>query len=100
MNHGYPHQDVLVASQRIDWRVEDLIGGDLCLDFTKPFMPESLARVEALNFLTPHEQLVLNQIRGHNYLSLFGLVEEFILPFVLDHAQPQLNSDNSAAVRQ
>jgi hypothetical protein len=94
MNHGYTYQDVLVASQRIDWRVEDLIGGDLCLDFTKPFMPESLARVEALNFLTPHEQLVLNQIRGHNYLSLFGLVEEFILPFVLDHARPQLNSDD------
>ena len=53
MNHGYTYQDVLVASQRIDWRVEDLIGGDRCLDFTKPFMPESLARVEALNFLTP-----------------------------------------------
>ncbi len=94
MNHGYTYQDVLAASQRIDWRVEDLIGGDRCLDFTKPFMPGSLARVEALNFLTPREQMVLNQIRGHNYLSLFGLVEEFILPFVLDHARPQLNSDD------
>src|SRR5919107_1095345 len=94
MNHGYTYQDVLAASQRIDWRVEDLIGGDRCLDFSKPFMPESLARVEALNFLTPREQMVLNQIRGHNYLSLFGLVEEFILPFVLDHARPQLNGDD------
>jgi hypothetical protein len=94
MNHGYTYQDVLAASQRIDWRVEDLIGGDLCLDFTKPFMPESLARVEGLNFLTPREQMVLNQIRGHNYISLFGLVEEFILPFVLDHARPRLNSDD------
>ncbi len=94
MNHGYTYQDVLAASQRIDWRVEDLIGGDLCLDFTKPFMPESLARVEGLNFLTLREQMVLNQIRGHNYISLFGLVEEFILPFVLDHARPRLNSDD------
>jgi hypothetical protein len=32
--------------------------------------------------------MVLNHVRGHNYLSLFGLVEEFILPFVLDHARP------------
>ena len=94
MNHGYTYQDVLAASQRIDWRVEDLIGGDRCLDFSKPFMPESLARVEALNFLTPREQMVLNQIRGHDYLCLFGLVEEFILPFVLDHARPQLNGDD------
>ncbi len=63
-------------------------------------MSEALAWVEALTFLTPREQMVLNHVRGHNYLSLFGPVEEFILPFVLDHAWPQLNSDDSAAVRQ
>jgi hypothetical protein len=33
-------------------------------------MSEALARVEALNFLTPREQMVLNHVRGHNYLSL------------------------------
>jgi hypothetical protein len=38
---------------------------------------------------------VLNQIRGHEYLVIFGLVEEFILPFVLDHARPQLNGDDA-----
>jgi hypothetical protein len=37
---------------------------------------------------------VLNQIRGHAYLSIFGLVEEFILPFVLDHARPHLSGDD------
>ena len=40
MTHGYTYQDILAASQRIDWRVEDLIGGDRHLDFSKPFMPE------------------------------------------------------------
>src|SRR5919107_2131822 len=94
MNHGYTYQDVLAASQRIDWRVEDLIGGDRCLDFSKPFMPESLARTDAIAFLSEPERRLLNQIRGHEYLSLFGLVEEFILPFVLDHARPQLNGDD------
>jgi hypothetical protein len=94
MTQGYTYQNVLEVSQRINWRVEDLIGGDHRLDFTRPFMPEPLARVESLNFLTPREQVVLNQIRGHGYLSLFGLVEEFILPFVLDHARPQLNTDD------
>jgi hypothetical protein len=61
-------------------------------------MPESLARVEALEFLTPEERVVLNQIRGHDYLYIFGLVEEFILPFVLDHARPILHG-NDARVR-
>jgi len=91
-NYGY--QAALAAAQKVSWKVEDLIGGDKRLDFTRPFLPESLAWVEPLDFLTPREKLVLNQIRGHGYLYLFGLVEEFILPFVLDHARPQLAGDD------
>src|SRR5690606_38236453 len=41
------------------------------------------------------ERCILNQIRGHEYLAIFGLVEEFILPFVLDHARPQLSGDDA-----
>jgi hypothetical protein len=94
----YRYETVLAASERVNWSVEDLIGGDKHLDFNRPFMPESLARVESLDFLTPKERLVLNQIRGHDYLYIFGLVEEFILPFVLDHARPRLHG-NDARVR-
>jgi hypothetical protein len=90
---GYTYQTALEASERIDWRVEDLIGGDKRLDFSKPFLPESFARVEPLTFLSPRERLALNQIRGLGYLYMFGLVEEFILPFVLDYARPQLHGD-------
>jgi hypothetical protein len=94
MQHNYSYQTALAASERIGWRVEDLIGGDKKLDFDKPFMPESLAQVKQLSFLTAEEQLTLNQIRGHEYLSMFGLVEEFILPYVVDHARPQLSGDD------
>jgi hypothetical protein len=90
----YTYREALAASEKINWLLEDLIGGDKQLDFTKPFMPESLARVERLPFLTPEERRVLNQIRGNAYLCIFGLVEEFILPFVLDHARPQLQGDD------
>ena len=94
MQHNYSYQSALGASERINWKVEDLIGGEKKLDFTKPFMPESLAQVKQLSFLTPAEQQTLNQIRGHEYLSMFGLVEEFILPYVVDHARPQLSGDD------
>jgi hypothetical protein len=94
MGHNYTYQSALAASERIGWKVDDLIGGDKKLDFTKPFMPESLAQVKQLSFLTPEEQVTLNQIRGHEYLSMFGLVEEFILPYVVDHARPQLSGDD------
>jgi hypothetical protein len=91
---GYDFRETLVASQRINWRIEDIIGGDKTLDFSKPFMPESLARVANMYFLTTDEKLVLNQIKGHTYLAIFGLVEEFILPFVLDHVRPSLDKDD------
>ena len=94
MNHGYSYQSTLSASPATPWRIEDIIGGKNRLDFTKPFMPESLARIEPLKFLTPDEKRILNQIRGNTYLAIFELVEEFILPFVLDHARPQLQGDD------
>jgi hypothetical protein len=79
----------------VNWRIEDIIGGDKRISFAQPLMPETFARVEELQFLTPVEKLKLNQIRGYDYLCTFGLVEEFILPFVLDHARPQLEADDS-----
>ena len=94
MAHGYTYQDTLATSEKITWRIEDIIGGAKSLDFGKPFMPETLARTQALGFLSPAEQKTLNQIRGHAYLSIFGLVEEFILPFLLDQTRPQLQKND------
>jgi hypothetical protein len=90
----YNYQETLAASVKANWRVEDIIGGDKRLDFTRPFMPDSLARVNSMDFLNSEEKLLLNQIRGYGYLYTFGLVEEFILPFVLDHVRPHLNEDD------
>jgi hypothetical protein len=94
MLNSYTYQSALAAAESIHWRIEDIIGGDKRLDFTKPFMPESLAHTEPLTFLNREEKRVLNQIRGNAYLCIFGLVEEFILPFVLDHARSQLHGDD------
>ena len=94
MLNRYTYQAALAASESIHWRVEDLIGGEKRLNFTQPFMPESLAQTEPLTSLSKEEKRILNQIRGNAYLCIFGLVEEFILPFVLDHARPQLRGDD------
>lgn len=87
---SYDYRETIVASQKVNWQIEDIIGGDKKLDFSKRFMPESLARVEQLSFLNTDEKRILNQIRGYAYLSIFGIVEEFIVPFVLDHVRPSL----------
>jgi hypothetical protein len=91
---SYGYQATLTASQKVNWRIEDIIGGDKKLDFSKRFMPESLARVEKLSFLNDDEKRILNQIRANTYLTVFGIVEEFIVPFVLDHVRPSLNTDD------
>jgi hypothetical protein len=90
----YTYESTLATAQRVNWKIGDIIGGDKRLDFAKPFLPESLAGVKKLDFLAPDEQRTLNHIRGLGYLVMFGLVEEFILPFVLDHARPRLAGDD------
>jgi hypothetical protein len=97
MTYQYSFKDCLQRAERITWRVEDLIGEDKKLDFARPFLPERLARAAELEFLSARERIALNQIRGHAYLSIFGLVEEFILPFVLDHARPFINGEDYRA---
>ena len=90
----YGYQETIIASQKVNWRIEDIIGGDKKLDFSRRFMPEALARVEKLSFLNVDEKRILNQIRANTYLSVFVIVEEFIVPFVLDHVRPLLNQDD------
>lgn len=94
MYYDFNFKDVLAVSQRAAWQIEDVLPEDARLDFGRNFLPESLARTEVPPGLTQEQRRTLNQIRGHEYLTIFGLVEEFILPFVLDHARPQLNGDD------
>ncbi len=94
MTGRFTYRETFAAAEHERWRVEDLIGGDRRLDFGRPFLPESLARTSQLEFLDDAERRTLNQVRGHAYLSIFGLVEEFILPFVLDHARSRLGGDD------
>ena len=94
MYREFTYDGVLASSQRAAWQLDDVLPLDAELDFARPFLPEALARTSGATGLDEGERLVLNQIRGHEYLAMFGLVEEFILPFVLDHARPLLNGDD------
>jgi hypothetical protein len=88
------YERTLKSAQKANWKIEDVFGDGDRLNFSLPFLPESLARVEAPAFLSPDARRILNQIRGHAYLNIFGLVEEFILPFVMDHVRPGLAADD------
>ncbi|MBV9881802.1 MAG: diiron oxygenase [Sphingomonadaceae bacterium] len=94
MYHDFNYEATLASSLRAQWQLDDVMREDQELDFTRNMMPESLSRTAAIETLNPFEQRILNQISAHQYLSIFGIVEEAILPFVLDHARPHLAGDD------
>jgi hypothetical protein len=94
MYHNFDYEATLASSLRAQWKLDDVLREDQELDFSRNFMPESLARTAGLDGLNPFEQRVLNQISAHQYLTIFGVVEEFILPFLMDHARPYLLGDD------
>src|SRR5215213_1224280 len=93
MYHDFNYEATLASSLRAQWQLDDVLREDQNLDFARNFMPESLSRTAAVSSLNPFEQRILNQISAHQYLSIFGVVEEFILPFLIDHARPHLLAD-------
>jgi hypothetical protein len=92
--HDYDFEAVLASSLRAQWDLDDVLRVDQDLDFNRNFLPESLARTAKIAGLNADERRTLNQISAHQYLHLFGVVEEFILPFVMDHARPILLEDD------
>jgi hypothetical protein len=94
MYHDFTYQATLASSLRAQWQLDDVLRVDQELDFSRNFLPESLTRTAALGSLDPFEQRSLNQIAAHQYVGMFMIVEEFLLPFVLDHARPELRGDD------
>ncbi|MHC5019591.1 MAG: hypothetical protein ACYTGX_05675 [Planctomycetota bacterium] len=91
---SYSYAATLAASEKGRWTIADVLPEGAQFDFGQRFLPERLARVDALAYLDADERRTLNQIRANAYLVIFGLVEEFILPFVMDHARPYLDQDD------
>ena len=93
MSPELSYERLLNTSKRINWRIEDVIGPDRPMDFSKPFLPESFARTATLSFLDDEERLKLNHIRARGYLAMFELVEYCILPLVEQHAPSRADQD-------
>jgi hypothetical protein len=89
--HYYDYRSVYRQSLQVNWQIDDVIGGDRRLDFRKPFLPEVWVDANGLDFLAAREKLTVNHIRSHSYLYLFGFVEEYIVPFLLEHVRGRVH---------
>ncbi len=84
------------VSKRIRWEIErDVIRGR-AFDFGHKFMPDGLSHVSRLPFLSTADRRFFSQIQGRTYANMFGLVERFIAPKMLEVSRDHWFADQNA----
>jgi hypothetical protein len=84
------------VSKRVRFDIERDVMRGRKLDFATKFLPDGLARMDALEFLSPAEKRLASQVQGRTYANMFGLVERFIAPKILDVSRDHWLGDQSA----
>jgi hypothetical protein len=84
------------VSKRVRFEIDkDVIRGRE-LDFANKFLPDGLSRAPQLAFLSSAEKRLLSQIQGRTYANMFGLVERFIGPKMLEVSRDHWLGDQTA----
>jgi P-aminobenzoate N-oxygenase AurF len=84
------------VSKRVRFEIErDVIRGRK-LDFAQKFLPDGLSKLGAAASLTEAEKRFASQVQGRTYANMFGLVERFIAPKVLEVSRQHWLGDQTA----
>ena len=75
----YSYQACLDTSLRVNWRIDDLLGGR---EFNpeKNWLPPRLSAAAQVHWLNERDKRKLTHVEMGSYAHLFGYVEEFIAP--------------------
>ena len=92
----YTYEDCIHNSEKVAWRIDDVLPVGSRLDFTRAFLPEVMVRSKVLAFLSDMERLKLNHIFANAYLNLFAFVEEYIAADIVRHANAAQFGDDHA----
>jgi hypothetical protein len=84
------------VSKRIRWDIDKDVIRARKLDFTQKFLPDGLSKLGMLESLTQGEKRLASQIQGRTYANMFGLVERFIAPKVLEVSRQHWLGDQTA----
>jgi hypothetical protein len=86
----FAYDRIYHTSLQVNWRLDAVFERETTLSFEKPFLPDDLVGARHLGFLNDAEQLTLNHIRAHSYVCLVALVEEYIVPFLVEHIRARI----------
>lgn len=93
----YDYASCVRSSEKVSWKLDEVMPVGTRLDFTRPFLPKTLAARGDIGFLSPiDDALKLNHITANAYLNLFGFVEEYIIAVAVKHAHAEMFGDHDA----
>jgi hypothetical protein len=92
------YQEEILENTNERQKIRGLFGNDEAFDFDNRFLPESLANVDGLLFLSEKQKRQLNQIRACGYVYIQGMFKRLTRLFVTDYARNSL-SDGDYRVR-
>jgi len=84
------------ASKRVRWDIDNDVFRGRDFDFSTAFLPEGLAKIGELTFLSAADRRLLSQIQGRTYANIFGLVERFIGAKMLELSRNHWLGDQTA----
>jgi hypothetical protein len=84
------------VSKRVRFDIEKDVFKGRSFDFRRKFLPDGLSKLTALPFLGAAERLLFSQVQGRTYANMFGLVERFIGPKIVEVSRDHWLGDQTA----
>jgi hypothetical protein len=94
LNLAYDYASCVRNSEKVAWRVDEVLPEGTKLDFSKRFLPAAISG-PGLPFLAEDEARKLNQITGNAYLNIFAFVEEYIVRQVMGHTKDAIGDHHA-----
>jgi len=82
----YTYADCLTRSYRVGWKIKEVLGF-VDFDPDRPWLPAPLSGASGLTCLDADEKLRMTHVEMGSYAHLFGFVEAFIAPEMVNLAQ-------------
>lgn len=86
----------VAGSKRIRWDIDKDVFRGRQFDFSKKFLPDGISKINEMDFLEDDERVLLSQIQGRTYASMFGFVERFITAKILEISRDHWLGDQIA----
>ncbi|WP_342380706.1 hypothetical protein NVS55_13735 [Myxococcus stipitatus] len=93
MDQTPEYQSCIQSSEKVSWRLDELLPKDTVLDFSRRFLSDELTGAEAIPFLNAEERLMLNHIRSNSYAHMFLFLEEYAVALAAQRAGLELHGN-------